>query len=218
MLDRWSAVGASDLLLDVQINNHSFFVSTPPSERQIFKFSKWNLWLYCSSSSHGPAFSSLFFSLHVWVQVGKWVPFPRNLSLCSSCVLVSSPPPVHPCWVSLYHPSTLLSHHVGQNVSLINTMLTWGRERNIIQRGAHFQGYIVAELWEMQFMKHCHAIIFNCISSVPPFCLTKINIKLKRVRLLNKTFTEKMSETGREGKKEATTLTSVYYIQQDVSY
>lgn len=101
------------------------------------------------------------------------------MSCCAaSCVLMSSPPPVQPCWTSLYHPSTMPSHHVGRskrgwNASFINGILIWGREEYKIQSGPNFQGYLVAELRDAHALKHRHAIIFNCFFSVSaPCCLT----------------------------------------------
>ncbi|KAI9547892.1 hypothetical protein NQZ68_012909 [Dissostichus eleginoides] len=63
-------------------------------------------------------------------------------NLTASCVPGSSPPPVHPCWVSLYHPSPLLLHHVGQNVSslITNNILTQGREDTILREDRILEG------------------------------------------------------------------------------
>lgn len=140
--------------------------------------------LFVSSPTTGNtpflSINQLFFILfpcNVWVSQSGCPS--SQMSCCApSCVLASSPPPVQPCWTSLYHPSTMPSHHVGRskrgwNANFIIGILIWGREEYKIQSGPNFQGYLVAELRDAHALKHCHAIIFNCFFSVPaPCCLT----------------------------------------------
>lgn len=119
-----------------RIKNYSFWSSAV--ESQCVKFSKLNFRLCYSLSSCGAVF---FFLFALWVAE-RGCQSPRNTHCAPSCVLVSGPPPVHPSWVSLYHPSTLLSHHTGkgergQNPSLANIILARGGER-CNMRGSNF--------------------------------------------------------------------------------
>lgn len=141
-------------------------------------------WVSCSSFHKGISDSTVarllplgqLFSLFL-LSVRKWVPVPPRISRCApSCAPMSSPPPARPCWVSLYHPSTLLSHHVGrtkkgQNASFINTILTRGRQRRNT-KGISFSrlygGWAVRDA-----LKDSHAIIFNYCFSVSAFCSTE---------------------------------------------
>lgn len=138
-------------------------------------------WVSCSSFQKGISDSAVawasFSPFFPPVSVRKWVPVPPWISRCApSCVLMSSPPPVRPCWVSLYHPSTLLSHHVGrtkkgQNASLINTILTRGRQRRNT-KGISFSRLYGG--WAVRgALKDSHAIIFNYCFSLSAFCSTE---------------------------------------------
>lgn len=144
-------------------------------------------WVSCSSFQKGISDSAVarllpmgqlfsLFSSCECQKVGASPPPPRISRCAPSCVLMSSPPPVRPCWVSLYHPSTLLSHHVGrtkkgQNASLINTILTRGRQRQNTM-GVSFSrlygGWAVRDA-----LKDSRAIIFNYCFSVSAFCSTE---------------------------------------------
>lgn len=96
--------------------------------------------------------------LCVWVSESR-CPFSQTSRCASSCVLALSCPPVRPCWMSLYHPLTMPSHHAGSGKKRLKCRLHKHPRWHEGERGMKHKVVLISEI--IQMLSSATRILWN---------------------------------------------------------